>query len=273
MSKSTEEHIDAKIRRILKSETLISDLTFRFACESFPDFPAYIASVMTGDGISVRDVRVQQRIMNPGGRDIVTDVMVYGEDGSIYDVEPNTYAEGSSIERGIYHTYLVGSRLLKSGEEWRALRRGAVIMLNRHDVFKDGKALRCFAMSETGGGGDVFPRGMTLYVAHVSDCGERGIERDDLLRDLFVGYCQEEMSLPMTKKVVDYILEEGVQESMYEYMKEYFAQELAEGRAESRKNERLDNAKALLESGVEQDIVKKALKLSESDMKEVMNKR
>ena len=58
MSKSTEEHIDAKIRRILKSETFISDLTFRFACESFSVFPAYIASVMTGDGISVRDVRV-----------------------------------------------------------------------------------------------------------------------------------------------------------------------------------------------------------------------
>ena len=82
MSELTEEHIDAKIKRILKSETLLSDLTFRFACESFPDFPAYIASVMTGDEISVRDVRVQQRIMNPGGRDIVTDVMVYGEDGS-----------------------------------------------------------------------------------------------------------------------------------------------------------------------------------------------
>ena len=59
MSKSTEEHIDAKIRRILKNETLLSDLTFCFACESFSDFPAYIASVMTGgDGISVRDVRV-----------------------------------------------------------------------------------------------------------------------------------------------------------------------------------------------------------------------
>lgn len=58
MSKSTEEHIDVKFSGILKSETLISDLTFRFACESFSDFPAYIASVMTGDGISVRDVRV-----------------------------------------------------------------------------------------------------------------------------------------------------------------------------------------------------------------------
>ena len=78
MSKSTEEHIDAKIRRILKSETLLSDLTFRFACESFPDFPAYIASVMTGDEISVRE----QRLMNPGGRDIVTDVRSTGRMGA-----------------------------------------------------------------------------------------------------------------------------------------------------------------------------------------------
>lgn len=79
---------------ILKSETLLSDLTFRFACESFPDFPAYIASVMTGDEISVRDVRVQQRLMNPGGRDIVTDVMVYGEDGSVYDIETQHICRG-----------------------------------------------------------------------------------------------------------------------------------------------------------------------------------
>ena len=235
MSKSTEEHIDAKIRRILKSETLLSDLTFRFACESFPDFPAYIASVMTGDEISVRDVRVQQRLMNPGGRDIVTNVMVYGEDGSVYNAEPNTYAEGSLIERGIYHTYLVGSRLLKSGEEWRALRRGAVIMLNRHDVFGKGEAvIKVEPCIISGGKKEFYGKGMCLYMVHVSDRGEMGVERDDLLRDLFVGYCQEEMSLPMTKKVVDYILEEGVQESMYEYMKEYFAQELAEGRAEAR---------------------------------------
>ena len=210
MSKLTEEHIDAKIRRILKSETLLNDLTFRFACESFQDFPAYIASVMTGDEISVRDVRVQQRLMNPGGRDIVTDVMVYGEDGSDYNAEPNTYAEGS--------------RLLKSGEEWRALRRGAVTMLNRHDVFGKGEAvIKVEPCIISGGKKEFYGKGMCLYMVHVSDRGEMGVERDDLLRDLFVGYCQEEMSLPMTKKVVDYILEEGVQESMYEYMKEYFA--------------------------------------------------
>ena len=280
MSKSTEEHIDAKIRRILKSETLLSDLTFRFACESFPDFPAYIASVMTGDEISVRDVRVQQRIMNPGGRDIVTDV--YGEDGSVYDAEPNTYAEGSLIERGIYHTYLVGSRLLKSGEEWRALRRGAVIMLNRHDVFGKGEAvIKVEPCIISGGKKEFYGKGMCLYMVHVSDRGEMGVERDDLLRDLFVGYYQEEMSLPMTKKVVDYILEEGVQESMYEYMKEYFAQELAEGRASGRaegraegaKEATISNARAMLAGGIPSDRVAAILKLSESDMKEVMNMR
>ena len=250
MSKLTEEHIDAKIRRILKSETLLSDLTFRFACESFPDFPAYIASVMTGDEISVRDVRVQ-RLMNPGGRDIVTDVMVYGEDGSVYDVEPNTYAEGSSIERGLFHMYLIGSKMLGKGERWSDLRKGVVIMLNRYDIFKEGKAVRHFSILDVESGEKASLCSMELYVVFVSPNGRRGVERDDLLRDLFVGYCQEEMSLPMTKKVVDYILEEGVQESMYEYMKEYFAQELAEGRASGRaegaKEATISNARAMLQ--------------------------
>ena len=93
----------------------------------------------------------------------------------------------------------------------------------------------------------------------------------------------------MTKKVVDYILEEGVQESMYEYMKEYFAQELAEGRAEARaeahaegraegraegaKEATISNARAMLSGGIPSDRVAAILKLSESDMKEVMNMR
>ena len=244
MSELTEEHIDAKIRRILKSETLLSDLTFRFACESFPD---------------------------------VTDVMVYGEDGSVYDVEPNTYAEGSSIERGLFHMYLIGSKMLGKGERWSDLRKGVVIMLNRYDIFKEGKAVRHFSILDVESGEKASLCSMELYVVFVSPNGRRGVERDDLLRDLFVGYYQEEMSLPMTKKVVDYILEEGVQESMYEYMKEYFAQELAEGRASGRaegaKEATISNARAMLAGGIPSDRVADILKLSESDMKEVMNMR
>ena len=251
MSKLTEEHIDAKIRRILKSETLLSDLTFRFACESLPDFPAYIASVITGTDVVPCALRTQERMMNLGGRDIVTDVMVYGEDGSVYNAEPNTYAEGSSIERGLFHMYLIGSKMLGKGERWSDLRKGVVIMLNRYDIFKEGKAVRHFSILDVESGEKASLCSMELYVVFVSPNGRRGVERDDLLRDLFVGYCQEEMSLPMTKKVVDYILEEGVQESMYEYMKEYFAQELAEGRASGRaegaKEATISNARAMLQ--------------------------
>ena len=60
MTKTKEQSIDAKIRRILRSETLLSDPTFRFACESFPEFPSYIASVMTGDDVSPLYVRTEE---------------------------------------------------------------------------------------------------------------------------------------------------------------------------------------------------------------------
>lgn len=153
MSKTTKQSIDAKIWKILHSETLLSDLTFRFACESFPDFPAYIASAITGETVIPKDVRLQHRIMNPGGRDIITDVMVYGEDGSVYDLEPNKYIEGSSIERGLFHMYLVGSKLLKPGENWKDLRKGTVILLNRHDIFRDGDSLKHFSITDLEKGG------------------------------------------------------------------------------------------------------------------------
>lgn len=72
---------------------------------------------------------------------------------------------------------------------------------------------------------------------------------------------------------------------MYEYIKEYFAQELAEGRAEARaeahaegraegaKEATISNARAMLAGGIPSDRVAAILKLSESDMKEVMNMR
>ena len=283
----------------------MSDLTFRFACESFPEFPSYIASVVTGDDISPLYVRTEERIMNLGGRDIITDVMVYGDDGSVYDIEPNTYLEGSSMERGLFHMYLIGSKMLKEGEIWKDLRKGAVIMLNRHDIFKDGKAVRHFSFLDAESGEKACLSSAELYIAYVSPYGEKGVERDDLLRDLSVRYAEEEMNLPETKKIVEYIYSKGVQEKMYEYIREYFAEELAEGRAEARaearaeglaegkaeglaegrkegrasgiaegrREEKLDNARAMLRGGISSERVADILKLSESDMKEVMNLR
>ena len=136
---------------------------------------------------------------------------------------------------------------------------------------------------------------MKLIIAHVSPDGTRGDEIDELFRDLSVMYADVEMSLPETKKIVKYILDKGVQENMYEYMREYFAEELAEGRAaaraearaeglaegraegrregrkEGRREERLANAKAMLRGGISSDRVADILKLSDSDMKEIMN--
>ncbi len=295
MSKTTKQSIDAKIWKILHSETLLSDLTFRFACESFPDFPAYIASAITGETVIPKDVRLQHRIMNPGGRDIITDVMVYGVDGSVYDLEPNKYIEGSSIERGLFHMYLVGSKLLKPGENWKDLRKGTVILLNRHDIFRDGDSLKHFSITDLEKGWIASEKAMKLIIAHVSPDGTRGDEIGELFRDLSVMYADVEMSLPETKKIVKYILDKGVQKNMYEYMREYFAEELAEGRAaaraearaeglaegraegrregrkEGRREERLANAKAMLRGGISSDRVADILKLSDSDMKEIMN--
>ena len=193
--------------------------------------------------------------------------------------------------------YLIGSKMLKEGERWKNLRKGAVIMLNRHDIFKDGKAVRHFSFLDVESGEKACLSSAELYIAYVSPYGEKGVERDDLLRDLSVRYAEEEMSLPETKKIVEYIYSKGVQEKMYEYIREYFAEELAEGRAEARaearaeglaegrkegrasgiaegrREEKLDNARAMLRGGISSERVADILKLSESDMKEVMNLR
>ena len=50
--------------------------------------------------------------------------MVYGDDGSVYDIEPNTHLEGSSMERGLFHLYLVGAKLLRMGDVGGVLGKG-----------------------------------------------------------------------------------------------------------------------------------------------------
>ena len=126
------------------------------------------------------------------------------------------------------------------GERWGCLRKGAVIMLNRHDVVGNGKAVNKIGFYMDDGNVAVSEKGMWLYIVHVTPYGEKGVERDDLLRDLYVRYAEEEMSLPETKKIVEYIYRKGVQEKMYEYIREYFAEELAEGRAEARAEARAE---------------------------------
>lgn len=272
--------VDSKVKMILDEETLLSDFTFRIVCECFPDFPSYIISVITGDDVDVEHVRTQVRIMNPGGRDIIADVLVYAKDGCVYDIEPNSYREGESVERGLYHTHLLGAKMLAPASAWQERKRCCVIMLNKHDVMGEGRQIIRIEALDTESGKRVSEKDALLFMVFVSAQGKES-ERDALFRDLSVKYSQQSMMLPKTKKVVEYLKERGVRNSMYDYIKAYFAEELAEGRAKSmaegraegiaegKREATVSNAKAMLFDGLPADRVARILGLSLDEIENI----
>ena len=122
-----------KARIYLEEQHLLDDYPFQVACKYSQTFVKNVIKRITGEDVEIEKIETQEHILNPQGKEIITDVMVYAKDGTIYDLEPNTYRKGEVLERGIFHTGMMHSKLLQPSEDWTELKRGVVIMLNKHD--------------------------------------------------------------------------------------------------------------------------------------------
>lgn len=301
--KNLQEKINLKIEDLIKEETLISDVSFRIACEHIPEFPLFIASIITGDEIDPVFMHTQERMFNPGGREIVADVIIYSSDGCVYDIEPNTYRDGESVERGLFHSYVIGSKMLKKGEPWDRLRRCCVIMLNQHDILKRGEPVVRIESVSSDTGESASEKASQVYIVNCSYKGDGVGKKFDLLKDLTKNYMREALTLPEMKKVVEYMVQGDVQDMIRDFIREYFADELAEGRAmlrndawaegltegrlegkkegrkegrkegieEGRREEKYSNARELYKNGVDIEVISKSLNIPQGEMEAIVN--
>ena len=116
-----------KARIYLEEQHLLDDYPFQVACKYSETFVKNVIKRITGQDVEIEKIETQEHILNPQGKEIITDVMVYAKDGTIYDLEPNTYRKGEVLERGIFHTGMLHSKLLQPSEDWTELKRGVVI--------------------------------------------------------------------------------------------------------------------------------------------------
>ena len=255
--------IKEKVRFMMEEQHLLDVEPFKLVSRRFPQFPIAIASLITDECLDNPLVEVQRRFINSDkdSRSIVTDVVIRTRDGRIFNLEPNTYRHGGIIERGLFHSYIIGATLLKHGEDWQALRKGGVILLNKYDVLGKGKALSVFRMREDGTGTSASEKGMSIYVANCSHKGDGPYGK--LYHDLMVNYLREETCMTMSRNAVEYLLEKEVQKNMTE-RQEMIIREIRE---ETEKEVTLDNARALLNKGVDAKMVSEALNISARDMK------
>ena len=253
-----------KARIYLEEQHLLDDYPFQVACKYSQTFVKNVIKRITGEDVEIEKIETQEHILNPQGKEIITDVMVYAKDGTIYDLEPNTYRKGEVLERGIFHTGMMHSKLLQPSEDWTELKRGVVIMLNKHD-----KAVEKFELTHSDTKEKASEKGVVLYMVNCSHQG-RDKEEKDFFHDLMADYVKEELYFSENKTVVDYILgrEEQYkmterQERMIENERKEAAREAAENAA---KRTTRDIAKKLLQNGVDVNVVSKSLNLSDRDL-------
>lgn len=91
-----------KAKIYLEEQHLLDDYPFQVACKYSEKFVKSVIRRITGEDIEIGKVEAQEHILNPQGKEIITDVMIYTKDGTIYDIEPNTYKKGEVLERGLF---------------------------------------------------------------------------------------------------------------------------------------------------------------------------
>lgn len=252
-----------KARIYLLEQHLLDDYPFQIACKHSHEFVKNIIKKITKKNVEIEKIVIQEHILNPQGKKIITDVMVYAKNGTIYDLEPNTYKKGEILERGIFHMGMLHSKLLRPSEDWVSLRRGIVIMLNKHDILKNGKSIERFDLMQNETKVKASEKGVTLFMVN---CSYHGLETEDndFFHDLTVDYVREELYLDENKNVVNYILGREEQYKMTERQERILENERKEAKEEV--------IKTLINNGIDASSISKALNLSDTDLQRITRK-
>ena len=261
-----------KAKIYLEEQHLLDDYPFQVACKYSETFVKSVIKRVTGEDIEIEKVVTQEHILNPQGKGIITDVMVYAKDGTIYNLEPNTYRKGEVLERGIFHSGMLHSKLLQPSEDWTELKRGVVIMLNKHDILKHGKAIEKFEMTHSDTKEKASEKGVILCIVNCSHQGNDKAQ-NNYFHDLMADYVKEELYFAENKTVVDYILEREEQYKMTERQERLIENERKEAAREAAMKAKAETTrdllKTLINNGIDASAISKALNLSNADINKI----
>lgn len=204
--------------------------------------------ILERNDLAVLEVIGQREYKNPlpGGRSITIDIYARDREGKIYDIEVQRASAGANVRRARFHSSMIDTKMLRSGQEFKEIHESYVIFITANDAIGAGCPLYHVnrVIEETG---TYFGDGShILYV--------NGSYKDDtdpigrLMHD-FRCLNSVDMFYPVLARQVKYFKEtEGGQEIMcqiFEDLVEKRAEERAEERAQERAEERaLEEKKA-----------------------------
>ncbi len=138
-----DENQKKQVNKLVDDMTLFDDDLMGHVFDKNIEATELILRIILGEDIRVISVTGQDELKNPivGGRDITLDVHAIDSNGREIDIEVQGNASGAVVERARFHSSMVDARMLKSGQDFKALKDSYVIFIYKHDKFREGKPL------------------------------------------------------------------------------------------------------------------------------------
>ena len=134
MGCSKKQHDPDDLQR-LRALRLIDD-DFMTVC--FNDYvegaELLLKIILDRDDLKVSEVKTQKVMKNLQGRDIWLDIYATDSEGKKYDIEIQRADKGAHRKRARFHSCLIDSDILNSGEDFTDMHESYVIFITENDV-------------------------------------------------------------------------------------------------------------------------------------------
>ncbi|MBR5967786.1 MAG: PD-(D/E)XK nuclease family transposase [Lachnospiraceae bacterium] len=129
-----EKQRQEDLKRI-KSLRLIDDDFMTICFDNYIEGAELLLKIILDrDDLKVSEVKAQKVLKNLQGRDLRLDIYATDAAGKKYDIEIQRADKGAHQKRARYHSSLIDSDMLKTGEDFTELRENYVIFITENDV-------------------------------------------------------------------------------------------------------------------------------------------
>ena len=134
----------ARRRKVIQQLRLMDDVLMRLCLQdNKPAVQLILRIIMDRPNLEVQELETQREANSISGRSVRFDV--WARDGdAVYNIEIERTDERASAKRARYHSAMLDSGLLKSGEEFTKLVETFVIFITENDIFGKGLPLYRF---------------------------------------------------------------------------------------------------------------------------------
>lgn len=138
-----DERIQENLQMISKLRLMDDDLMSLVFDKNVEATELLLNIVLQRNDLKVLEVVAQREYKNPmiGGRSITIDIYAKDSDDKVYDVEVQRADRGAGCRRARFHSSMIDTKMLLTGQDFKAIHESYVIFITENDVFGAGLPL------------------------------------------------------------------------------------------------------------------------------------